>query len=342
MKSVLALVAAIAMVLGAIAVRNRMDDKPTLGGEPTRMKLTCATELAAACEAMAADDLDVIVEPASDTAERLTGLPDGARAGLDGWLVPAPWPQIVAEARQRAGRTTVLAAPSAAIGRTPVVVVAWRERAAVLERSCKTPVGWRCIGDAARAQTWKTLGGNELWGPFKPFHADATREASGLVTAAAAAVSFLGRTDFSSADLDEDAFTDWYSELERSLPPTRSTGAAAVQETLATGPSVYDVVGAFESEAQPLVAASARRGELQVIYPSPMVTADAVLAGAARGGRIDDLARLVTGEEGRRSLADSGWRVEGRPTVGPPLPPGNGLPSPGALEALRLKTKEIR
>jgi len=72
------------------------------------------------------------------------------------------------------------------------------------------------------------------------------------------------------------------------------------------------------------------------------VTAVVVLASA--GGNETRRARdLAGGDATRRALSGAGWRVEGvsQPSS-PPLPPTNGLPSPGFLDALRTRAVEVR
>lgn len=66
---------------------------------------------------------------------------------------------------------------------------------------------------------------------------------------------------------------------------------------------------------------SAARDKVVLLYPSPMATADVVLAGP--GGGVSRRMRDVTGATTtRRALAFAGWRVEGAASVpGPALPP---------------------
>ena len=66
-----------------------------------------------------------------------------------------------------------------------------------------------------------------------------------------------------------------------------------------------------------------------------MTTADVVLA-VAPGDRGNRLRDIVTGRA-RKGLTDSGWKAPN--TAG--LPAGNGLPSPGLLDALRSRAREV-
>src|SRR6266508_5767960 len=84
------------MVVVAVMIRARIDDAANTDGDA---RLVCATELEEACTELddAVGGLDVTVEPAGDTLKRLIALGDSEvdEPGLDGWLVPGPWPQIV-------------------------------------------------------------------------------------------------------------------------------------------------------------------------------------------------------------------------------------------------------
>lgn len=104
MRSVLALVLAVAMIAGALVIRGgRGGDAGLLGGDDT-LSVVCASELEAACRALG-DDVEVVVEPAGVTAASLSAA--DATVDADAWLTLAPWPEIVAGNRQRAGLDTL-------------------------------------------------------------------------------------------------------------------------------------------------------------------------------------------------------------------------------------------
>lgn len=340
----LAFVAAIVMVAGAVAIRDRMDDKEERA--TTVLRIVCATELATTCEAMAEDDdagrLEVTIEPAGVTSDRLSG-DDGAEAAreLDGWLVTAPWPAIVADANRRAGREP-LVKEGPVLARSPVVLAVWPERGTVLARHCKVPeVTWRCLGDNA-GRLWQEVGGQATWGPVKPGHPEVST-AVGLAVVGAATAGYFGRTDVARMDLeDDDAYRSWLSRLEQSI----ALSSSPLEDMLLGGPAAFDAVGTIEAEAGPLLARSARPEKPQLTYPAPVATADVVLGGF-RGRRAHLLADLLAGSVGRKALAGSGWRVPGeRPVQGvpsvPAVPPTSGLPHPGVLEALRQVVGETR
>ena len=337
---VVALLAAVAMVVGAIAVRGRMDDRDER--RTTALRVVCASELAAVCDRLAGDRdrrVELTVEAAATTAGRLARLGPGQGLDLDGWLVPAPWPQMVAEERERAGLEGVLATGEV-LARSPVVLAVWPDRAAALRPHCgDQDPGWRCLGDVA-GRSWDTLGGPATWGPVKPGHAHPST-ATGIAVLGAATAAFFGRADLSSADLETDEYRAWLLRLEREQP---SRPPSPLEAMVVRGPSAFDAVGTLEAEAGPLLARSARPDKPRLLYPSPVATADVVLATAAtRAGTL--LSELVAGDDGRRALARSGWRVTGEaPAAGvpgtPALPPTSGLPAAGVLSALRVAAEE--
>ncbi|MGH9282456.1 MAG: hypothetical protein ACRD0S_05915, partial [Acidimicrobiales bacterium] len=318
-----ALLAAVAMVVGAVAVRNRVDDQEEREG--TTLRLVCSSELRAVCEALDADeDHDVVatVEPAATTAGRLTGLQPGQDLDLDGWLVPAPWPQMVDEARERAGLERLLT-PGPVVARSPVVLAVWPDRAETLKPQCEgSQVGWKCLGDQS-GRRWSDIGGQAGWGPVKPGHPPVS-SAAGLTVLGAATVTWFGRADLSRADLDDEGYRTWLRRLERAIPPNT---VPSVETMLVRGPAAFDAVGALEAEAGPLLDRSARPEKPDLLYPSPVATADVVLA-TATGRPAELLAELVAGAGGR-VLAEEGWRVAGEDAApgldaALDLPPGNG------------------
>src|SRR3954454_4721649 len=118
-----ALALAVAMVVGSLVVRSRIDRRRTTA------RLTCAPELEAACHAIG-HGVKVTIEPAGVTADRLVGLNPGADAGLDGWMTPGPWPQAVDADRQAAGKDPIFGGTQPRLASTRLAVVVANRRAA--------------------------------------------------------------------------------------------------------------------------------------------------------------------------------------------------------------------
>jgi hypothetical protein len=327
MRRVLAVVAAAAMVAAAISVRSRLDRRQQEQANPVRV--VCAAELGPACDALRGTSAQVTVEPTTTTADRL-GHSDAGDSALDGWLVPAPWPQIVDAERRTRALLPLFGEVGAPLARSPLVLVVRQTLASALAGPCGGPPGWKCLGEAAGR------------GQAKPGHPDPAVNAFGALTVGQATAAFFGRVaDLSSADLDDANFARWFNALERATAPLAS-GGSPLNEMLGTNFAAYDAVGTIEAEAVPVLAASAVKDRVALLYPSPMATADVVLAGATPGlaGR---LRAVAGGDATRRALAAAGWRVEGitRP-ADPALPATSGLPSPGFLDTLRARAAEVR
>jgi len=326
MRRVLALVAAAAMIAGSLAVRSRLDRGAEERANPLR--LICAAELGAVCDALDRSRAEVAVEPAGTTADRLGQVADAA-TGIDGWLVPAPWPQIVDGQRRSRQLEALFPDVTAPLARSPLVIVAQKSLVTGLAPRCGAAVGWKCLGEAAVDRK------------AKPGHANPAVDGVGALVIGQATSAYFDRADLSSTDLDDPGFTRWFTALELAAPPGAS-GGSPLNEMLVTGVAIYDAVGTVEAEAVPVLAGSAARDKVVLLYPSPMATADVVMASV--GGGLTRRARDVgAGEATRRALVAAGWRAEGATSAnGPPLPATDGLPSPGFLDALRAQAAEVR
>jgi hypothetical protein len=316
-RRLLAFVVAVAMVAGALVIRARRDDGNSGGTQARKGRpvIACAVELTDACRALSADvAVDVVYEPAAVTLDHLTakGLPP-----VDGWVVPQPWPAIADDVRRRAAEDAVLDA-GPALARSPLALVVNRERAAKLP--CPGGIQWRCLGDAAAKRTWAAVGGSPSWGQIKIAHGDPRNSAIGLLVVGQATAGYLGRETFSSNDLqDDDGYSPWLAGLEAAVPPGTFSSVSPLSDMLTRFPAGYDVVATTAAEARAIV--DANRARVDLIYPSPMASADVVLA-AVKGGRAVTQLR----EPLRAALREARWDAPGSG--------GNRLPSAGVLEYL--------
>jgi hypothetical protein len=347
-----AVVAAVAMVLVALWAKG---ESPFGGGGGRPVRLLCAAELEVACTQLAERDgnVSVTVEPAGTTAQSLVSLPDSKRAdvGFDAWLAPAPWQQMVDVQRRVKGLRPIFATPSDPLARSPLVLVVRADRLPVLQATpeCASPAGtavdWKCVG-AVAGRAWTSLpGGQPAWGTVKPGHGDPTTSATGLVVLSEATSEFLGNSDYSRSDLqDDEQYLDWLTGLERAVPKLPPSASGPFAEMLQQLPAAaYDVVGTTEAEAGPAIAGAApdRRSQLTLLYPEPVVTADVVLAAVAAGPNRDAAGALAGSGDLAAALAGDGWRVAGHPAVQgvrgtPALPRASGVPGdPGVLVALQ-------
>jgi hypothetical protein len=140
----------------------------------------------------------------------------------------------------------------------------------------------------------------------------------------AGTVGFVGQANVSSTELqDNDPFGVWLSNL------ARAQVVADLSTMLAGGPAIVDAVAGLEAQTTPILQGAAQAGQVSVIYPSPVVTADVVL-GTVASKQSARLAELLEGKAGRDPLERAGWKVGS-----PSLPKTSGLPDPGLLAYLR-------
>jgi hypothetical protein len=340
-KRLAALVGAVALVVGAVLVRGAIDGDGGGGGgagsgEEGRLQLVCSSALRAACDGLAGDDVAVRVEDDAVTAAALAGEDP---PGVDAWLTTSPWPAIVAEDRELAGSPPVLGRPSSTLARSPATAVMRRDRAEAAAAACGGDVTWACVGGAAD-EPWTELGGSPTWGTVKPGLPDPDRS-DGLVVLSQAAASRLGRTDFAANDFDDDPeFGPWFDQLVGAAKDAGRGTPSPLDRFLVANAS-FGAVGALEAEAVPAQRRAANGGDLAVIYPEPVVTADVVLVPAA-GREAAEVVDRVGRAPLLAALGDAGWRVPGRDgPAGPALPAGSGLPAPGVLAALRERWEQV-
>jgi hypothetical protein len=320
-KSVLAFVAAVAMVVGALAIRSSMDDGGDTGANRSgALELVCATELRQACELIDAtqDGVNVTVEAATITADRLKSI-DRDKAEIDGWLAPGPWGELV-NASRGPGTGELFAPSDAALARSPFVLAVWKDKRAQL--ACADPVDLGCLGDAVITRGFR-LG------------AAADDQAEGVLGDAALGAGHIKNPNFATNDLGETDLADWLTGVDAGVDSVgRNPGGRSFAEMLAFGPAVADGFLSTEAAVGPQLARAAKRNLLDLIQVAPVATADVQFA-PSLGERGRRLAEIVRSDRVRDALRSTGWRVTGDAR---PLPKDDGLPSAGVLQALRNVT----
>lgn len=159
---------------------------------------------------------------------------------------------------------------------TPLVLVAWRERAEAL--------GWL---DSSNANMWEDLQkavvsptgwrdyGHPQWGFVKFGHTDPFKSNSGLMTILLITYDYFNKTKgLTSNDILTDDYGRWFGELAGYTAVGDSTGTF-MQEIVAFGPSKYDMVAVYESTAiEQADNAAGRYGQLNVYYPPATIMSD--------------------------------------------------------------------
>lgn len=319
---VLALVVAVGLVLGALAVRNRGDDgTEVVSGGGGELTVSCPTEWRALCS----DTLpgtDVRTAGADAIAAALT-------SGEGTAVLPSAWADVIDDARTRAGRDPLVR--SDVLATTPLVVVAFADRAAVLAGACGVEVSavdWTCIGEHAGSR-WEDLGGDVRWGTVVPGHLAPT-SATGLVATAGVIGARTG-IPYSLNDLRDVGFTSWFGRVERAVASFRPPGGSHLSAMVTRGPSAANIAMVTEAELATRGLDTAF-GRLVVAVPQPLHEV-AIVAVGTDPGLVEDVTDAVSIE----ALADSGWRTSAAVPAGSPLsdlPPVTPTPSGGVLTAV--------
>ena len=294
----LAIVAAVAMIAGALVIRHHRDQRAAT--DTSKLRLVCATELATLCDALAGV-AETSVEPEATTFDRLANLPPGSPPGLDGWLTIGEWPSVMDNGRESAGRGSRVFHNYRGLGGSPITMAIYPDRADVLRAKCGSEIAWKCLGDAAAAKTWSALGGPAQWGPIKIGLPDPATSGAGPTVVAGATAGYFNRSALATADLEDDRYGDWLSGLAHGVEPHQS-----LQTMLSAGAAVLDAYLSTEAEIRPAVAASARQPKPVLIYPAPMAYANIEVSTV--GGRGSALDRLFEGGgRGITTLRSEGW-----------------------------------
>jgi ABC-type Fe3+ transport system substrate-binding protein len=151
---------------------------------------------------------------------------------------------------------------------TPLVLVAWKERASVLWGNDPNSHLWLHLHKAVTTETWETYGHPEC-GYIKFGQTDPLRSNSGFQTLLLMTCNYFDKTSgLTSRDVLDPDYQDWYAEFGRNVAKFGDSTGTIMQEIVAYGPSLYDQVAVYESTAiEQAENAVGRYGELQVYYP---------------------------------------------------------------------------
>lgn len=352
----LAVVVVLLMLGAAVLVRGWLDDdggkpppprrtggsaSPTGSSGSGRPTLLCASELGDVCRAIQEQgDVDVRIEPAAESAQRLASENDVGNIDVDGWLTVAPQSGIVDDAQHRNGRAPLFASDEV-VARSPLVFVGRKDRMQTLTDHCQPGgITWACIGRLV-GTPWSGVGGDPAWNEVTLGHADPATSTTGLVVLGQEATSELGKEP-QQIDLtatQSDAFLSWFQNLEANVVVGGADGPLAQMVQLGAGSDVAEVT---EAEACTRIPGSRVADTLSAEVPEPMTTADVVFAAVRHDGNADAVRAAATGDTAQRALRKGNWRI-GRArtrrtmcsTVGPvALGPSSNLPDPGVLVAL--------
>jgi len=161
--------------------------------------------------------------------------------------------------------------------KTPLVVVAWRERAQVLWGDHPNGDFWKRLQQAlTNPEGWAAYGRPE-WSYLKFGHTDPTRSNSGFMTLVLMTYGFYGKSNgLSEGDiLSNPEFQDWLESFEGSIGEFGDSTGTYMRDIVAYGPSKYDIVAVYEATAiEQIENARGRYGELFVHYPPATIMSD--------------------------------------------------------------------
>jgi hypothetical protein len=151
---------------------------------------------------------------------------------------------------------------------TPLVLVAWKERADVLWGDDPNSHLWLRLHEAVTAETWESYGHPE-WGYIKFGQTDPLRSNSGFQTLLLMTYNYFDKTSgLTSKGVLDPGYQEWYVDFGRNVAKFGDSTGTFMQEIVAYGPSLYDLVAVYESTAiEQAENAVGRYGELQVYYP---------------------------------------------------------------------------
>jgi hypothetical protein len=160
---------------------------------------------------------------------------------------------------------------------SPLVLVAWRDRATVLWGTDPNSHLWMRLHDAlTHPQGWEAYDHPE-WGYIKFSHTNPLKSNSGFMTILLMTYNYFGKRDgLTSADILSDAdYQRWFIEFESTISNFGDSTGTYMEEIVAYGPSLYDMVAVYEATAiEHAENAVGRYGELQIYYPPATLVSD--------------------------------------------------------------------
>ena len=175
---------------------------------------------------------------------------------------------VVNGADQTTCRSTVI---------TPLVLVAWKERADALWKDNPSDQFWKQLHDVlVDTKGWSSFGRPE-WGYVKFGHTDPLKSNSGFMTILLMTYNYFNKTrGLSSNDiLSDPGYQKWFIETENAISQFEYSTGPLMEKMIAYGPSTYDLVAVYEATALEQAAnAVGRYGDLRVYYPPATVWSD--------------------------------------------------------------------
>jgi len=163
---------------------------------------------------------------------------------------------------------------------TPLVFVAWEDRATALLKSSGGSISWKAIHKAVTSpQGWPAVGGQARWGFVKLGHTDPTKSNSGLQALYLMSLEYYGKNKLAIEDLLDPKYQEFIKGVEKGVTKFESSTGTFMTDMVRFGPSKYDIAVVYESLAISQVdQAAGRWGKLKVYYPATTVWSDHPIA----------------------------------------------------------------
>lgn len=160
---------------------------------------------------------------------------------------------------------------------TPLVLVAWQERANVLWGDNPNGKMWQRLHDAlVEPQGWAGYDHPE-WGYIKFGHTDPLKSNSGFMAILLMTYNYFGKTSGLTAPdiLANTDYQQWFKEIEGTISEFGDSTGTYMKQIVTYGPSKYDLIAVYESTAiEQASNAVGRYGPLRVYYPPATVLSD--------------------------------------------------------------------
>jgi ABC-type Fe3+ transport system substrate-binding protein len=161
--------------------------------------------------------------------------------------------------------------------KTPLVLVAWKERADVIWGRQPGLSLWRDLHNAlVDPQGWAVYNHPE-WGYVKFGHTDPLKSNSGFMTILLLTYGYYNKTaNLSASDiLSNRDYQSWFLETESAIGQFENSTGPLMEKMIAYGPSTFDMVTVYEATAiEQAENAVGRYGELRVYYPPAILWSD--------------------------------------------------------------------
>jgi ABC-type Fe3+ transport system substrate-binding protein len=160
---------------------------------------------------------------------------------------------------------------------TPLVFVAWEDRAKALVKASGGRITWKGLRKAlASPRGWAGAGGDPEWGFVKLGHTNPTKSNSGLQALLSMAIEHHGaQRPLAVSDLLAPDLQGFLKDIETGVSKFESSTGTFMTDMVRFGPSKYDIAVVYESLVIAQIEnAQGRWGSLKVYYPSPSLWSD--------------------------------------------------------------------